>query len=69
MAFGKDEVVVGGVVGLVEAVTQMLGEQDRGQVRIAITRRGNAETSALIASLRERLPGCEFSYVNLESTL
>ena len=44
-------------------------EQDRGQVRIAITRRGNAETSVLIASLRERLPGCEFSYVNLESTL
>jgi hypothetical protein len=44
-------------------------EQERGQMRIAISRRGPAETAALVASLRERLPECEFSYVNLESML
>ena len=44
-------------------------EQDRGQMRIAISRSSDAETSLLVASLRDRLPDCEFSYVNLESTL
>ena len=44
-------------------------EQERGQMRIAISRRGAAETAALVARLRERLPECEFSYVNLESML
>ena len=44
-------------------------EQERGQMRIAICRRGDADTSKLVAALRERLPECEFSYVNLESTL
>ncbi len=44
-------------------------EQDRGQMRIAINRGNDVETSVLVASLRERLPECEFSYVNLQSTL
>ena len=44
-------------------------EQGRGQMRIAIGRNGDTETSELVASLRKRLPECEFSYVNLESTL
>ena len=44
-------------------------EQDRGQVRIVINQRGGQETAVLIAQLRARLPECEFSYVNLESTL
>ena len=44
-------------------------EQERGQMRIAISRRGDADTSKLVAALREQLPECEFSYVNLESTL
>lgn len=44
-------------------------EQERGQMRIAISRRGDADTAKLVAALRERLPECEFSYVNLESTL
>ena len=44
-------------------------EQERGQVRIVINQKGGRETAALIARLRERLPECEFSYVNLESTL
>jgi len=44
-------------------------EENRGQVRIVLNRSGGKETSALIAQLRERLPKCEFSYINLESTL
>ena len=44
-------------------------EENRGQVRIVLNRSGGKETSALIAQLRERLPECEFSYINLESTL
>ena len=44
-------------------------EENRGQVRIVLNRHSGKDTSALIARLRERLPGCEFSYVNLESTL
>ena len=44
-------------------------EQERGQMRIAISRRGDADTSKLVAALREQLPECEFSYVKLESTL
>jgi hypothetical protein len=44
-------------------------DRERGQMRIAISRRSNADTAALVANLRERLPECEFSYVNLESML
>ncbi len=44
-------------------------EKARGQVRIVINQRGGQETAVLIAQLRARLPECEFSYVNLESTL
>ncbi len=64
--------------GVLAVVNELVGrytlqrldlEQERGQIRIAISRRGDADTSKLIAVLRERLPECEFSYVNLESTL
>ena len=44
-------------------------EQNRGQVRIVVNKKGGQETAALIEQLRTRLPECEFSYVNLESTL
>jgi hypothetical protein len=44
-------------------------EQDRGQVRIVINQKGGQETAKLIEQLRAQLPECEFSYVNLESTL
>ena len=43
-------------------------EQDRGRMRIAINRLGRSETVGLIAKLRERLPDCEFTYINLEAT-
>jgi len=64
--------------GVMTVVEQLAGrytlqrfdlEQDRGQVRIVINQKGGQETVALIEQLRARLPGCEFSYVNLESSL
>ena len=64
--------------GVMSVVEELVGrytlqrldvEQDRGQVRIVINQRGGQETAVLIAQLRARLPECEFSYVNLESTL
>ena len=44
-------------------------EGNRGQVRIVVNQASGRETAALVAKLRKRLPECEFSYVNLESTL
>ena len=70
--FGED------ASGVMPVVEELVGrytlqrfdlEQERGQVRIVINQKGGPETAALIARLRERLPECEFSYVNLESTL
>ncbi len=64
--------------GVMNVVEELVGrytlqrfdlEQDRGQIRIVINKRGGQETAALVEQLRARLPGCEFSYVNLESTL
>ena len=69
--FGED------AAGVLPVVEELVGsytlqrfdlEQERGQVRIVINQKGGKETAALIARLRERLPECEFSYVNLEST-
>ena len=70
--FGDDE------SGVMPVVEKLVGrytlqrfdlEQDRGQVRIVLNQKGGQETTALISRLREQLPECEFSYVNLESTL
>ena len=70
--FGEDESSV------MSVVEQLVGrytlqrfdlEQGRGQVRIVLNSTDGQATSALIAQLRERLPECEFSYVNLESAL
>ena len=64
--------------GVMNVVEQLVGrytlqrydlEQGRGQVRIVINRKGGQETAQLIEKLRAKLPECEFSYVNLESTL
>jgi len=44
-------------------------EDGRAQVRIVLTRAEGRETMALMAQLRERLPDCEFSYVNMNSIL
>ena len=70
--FGDDE------SGVMPVVEELVGrytlqrfdlEQERGQVRIVLNQKGGQETTALISRLREQLPECEFSYVNLESTL
>jgi len=44
-------------------------EQGRGQVRVLLDQKVGRSASSLVAKLRERLPGCEFSYVNLNSTI
>ena len=43
-------------------------EQGRGQVRVVIKETQPEETGNLMAQLRERLPDCEISYVNLNAT-
>ncbi len=42
-------------------------ENSRGQVRVVVKEAHPRETAHLIAQLRERLPECEISYVNLNS--
>jgi Domain of unknown function (DUF4956) len=44
-------------------------ENGRGQVRVVLNRTEGRETMDLMAQLRERLPDCEFSYVNVNSML
>lgn len=67
--FGNDS-------GVLAAVEELAGqytlqrcdiENGRGQVRLVLNRAEGRETVALMAQLRERLPDCEFSYVNMNS--
>ena len=44
-------------------------ENGRGQVRIVLGESDARRTASLISALRQRLPDCEMSYVNLNSTL
>jgi len=44
-------------------------EDGRGQLRIVLADSSPRKTSQLIAALRDRLPDCDLSYVNLNSTL
>lgn len=44
-------------------------ENGRGQVRVVLKETQPKETAELITRLRERLPDCEFSYVNMSSAL
>ncbi len=43
-------------------------ENNRGQVRVVIKETHPRQTVELIAQLRERLPDCEISYVNLNTS-
>jgi hypothetical protein len=43
-------------------------ENQRGQVRVVFRDAGPQATSDLLQQLRERLPDCELSYVNLQSS-
>lgn len=42
-------------------------EGTRGQIRIGVKQSSASETAALIVKLREQLPDCELSFVNLSS--
>jgi hypothetical protein len=44
-------------------------EGGRGQVRVVLQRRNPKETADLMKRLRERLPECEMSYVDMNSSL
>ncbi len=64
--------------GVMAAVEEMAGEytlqrfdveEGRGQVRIVLGESDPQRTTALLAKLRERLPDCDMSYVNLNSNL
>lgn len=69
--FGNDS----GVLAVVEELAGQYTlqrcdiENGRGQVRIVLNRAEGRETMALMTRLRERLPDCEFSYVNVNSML
>ena len=44
-------------------------ESGRGQVRVVLGRRSAQETVKLVSTLRQKLPDCELSYVNVNSGL
>lgn len=44
-------------------------EDGRAQIRVILPRTDSRRTANLISQLRQRLPDCEFSYVNLDSSL
>ena len=44
-------------------------ENGRGQVRIVLDESKPRQTAEIVTRLQERLPDCEISYVNLNSTL
>lgn len=64
-----------GVIQAVEAVTGQYSlqrfdlENGRGQVRVVLPESNPKRTAEIVTQLRKRLPDCEFSYVNLNSTL
>ncbi len=63
-----------GALAAVEQVFKSYGlqrfdvEQGRGQVRVVIRETLPNESGRLMTQLRERLPECEISYVNLNAT-
>ncbi len=69
--FGKGDA---SVLAVLDQVIKKYGlqrfdvEQGRGQVRVVVKESQPGETGSLMAQLRERLPDCEISYVNLNAT-
>jgi hypothetical protein len=51
------------------SVQRMDIESGRGQIRVALRNRTTDETLALVTQLRQQLPECEISYVNLSAML
>jgi uncharacterized membrane protein YhiD involved in acid resistance len=64
-----------GVLSAVEAIAgeytlqRFDVENGRAQIRITLGEANPKETAALVSKLRERLPDCDMSYVNLNSNL
>lgn len=64
-----------GVLGTIEQVAGKFVMQrydvegGRGQVRVLLTASNEKRTRTIISQLRDRLPDCEMSYVNLTSTV
>ncbi len=44
-------------------------ENGHGQLRVSLEKMSSHETTTLISALREKLPDCEFSYVNMNSAV
>ena len=67
-----------GQSGVYSAVSELAGphtvqrldiENGRGQIRLVLPRIDSRRAAQLVTQLRKRLPDCEFSYVNLNSSL
>ena len=64
-----------GVLGTIEQIAGKFVmqrydvEDGRGQVRVLLTPSNEEQTRTIISQLRQRLPDCEMSYVNLSSTI
>jgi hypothetical protein len=70
--FGDGESSVLSVVGELAGrytLQRMDLEEGRGQIRLVLRRTDPRRTAQLISQLKRRLPDCEFSYVNLDSSL
>jgi hypothetical protein len=64
--------------GVLAAIDELAGryslqrldlENGRGQMRVILKHMAPHDTAALVTRLRDRLPDCEFSYVNMTSTM
>jgi hypothetical protein len=67
-----------GNAGVLSAVEEIAGKyalqrfdlaEGRGQLRVVLRRTSPKHTTEMITRLRRRLPECEFSYVNLNSSI
>ncbi|MDA1231382.1 MAG: DUF4956 domain-containing protein [Planctomycetota bacterium] len=65
----------GGVMAAIDAVAgnytlqRMDVDKGRGQVRVALAETNSKRTADIVAKLRQRLPDCDISFVNLNSHL
>ncbi|MGB7343781.1 MAG: DUF4956 domain-containing protein [Pirellulaceae bacterium] len=68
----------GGKSAVIAAIEEVAGEftlqrldieGDRGQIRVSLGRRADKDMMGIVATLRERLPDCELSYVNLDASV
>ena len=64
-----------GVLSIVESIAgrytlhRLDIENGRGQMRVSLSRMTAAETARMIVRLRDQLPDCEFSYVNMNTSI